>query len=285
MIHKKKTSIQIEDLHYRYQDGTHALKGLNMTIEKGLSTVILGSNGAGKSTLFLALNGILKPTAGRLYFEGIPYNYKKQTLTLLKRRVGIVFQDPDDQLFSASVIQDISFGAFNLGYAKDIVLEKVNQAMAWTGVSHLKDKPTHMLSFGQKKRVAIAGVLVMAPSVIILDEPTAGLDPRGIKEIMGLLTKLKDELGLTVIMATHDIDLVPEYADYIYVIDGGKNIVDGSIEAVFKQGDLLRSVELDAPRITQLCAQIAQKKLMPLKRYGHTVDETYRILEDTIKAP
>ncbi len=176
--------LSVKNLCYKYPDGTVALEDLSLDLKEGQTTVLLGANGAGKSTLFLNLNGILKPDFGTLYFAGNAYDYSKQGIISLKKNIGIVFQDPDDQLFSASVEQDISFGAFNLGLSKDEVRKRVYDAMQKTGIAHLKAKPTHALSYGQKKRVAIAGVLVMQPRLMILDEPTAGLDPRGIAQLL-----------------------------------------------------------------------------------------------------
>lgn len=277
------TIIRAEAIHYRYSDQTHALKGVNMSFVKGMTTALLGANGAGKTTLFLALNGILKPTAGQLFYDDKPYQYTKTAQMALKKQVGIVFQDPDDQLFSASVVQDISFGVFNLGYNSATVRQKVAEVMERLKISHLRDKPTHMLSHGQKKRVALAGVLVMSPTVIILDEPTAGLDPKGTRAIMNLLRQLQSELGLTIIMATHDVDLVPEYCDYIYVLNEGKNIVDGSVDNVLQQGDLLRSIELDTPRITQLFERLNQGGVT-FSRYAHTVKRGYQDLHKLLSS-
>ena len=154
-----EAAIEARELRYTYEDGTAALKGINLRAERGRITGILGANGAGKSTLFLNLNGVLQPSAGEILLDGAPVKRDRKGLTELRRRVGIVFQDPDDQLFSADVYRDISFGAVNLGLPEAEVRRRVEAAMERTGVSHLRDKPTHALSFGQKKRAAIAGVL------------------------------------------------------------------------------------------------------------------------------
>ena len=160
--------LEVKDLHYTYIDGTHALKGVTLDIKQGMTTAVLGGNGAGKSTLFLSLNGTLKPTAGKVLFKGLQLDYSRKGLRDLRKSVGIVFQDPDSQLFSASVLQDISFGPINMKLPEEEVRKRVNAAMDRIGISHLKDKPTHCLSFGQKKRVAIAGVLAMEPEVLVL---------------------------------------------------------------------------------------------------------------------
>ena len=185
--------IQIEHLNKTFGAGptaVHALEDINLAVQPGEIFGIIGLSGAGKSTLFLNLNGVLQPSDGEILLDGVPVKRDRKGLTELRRRVGIVFQDPDDQLFSADVYRDISFGAVNLGLPEAEVRRRVEAAMERTGVSHLRDKPTHALSFGQKKRVAIAGVLAMHPEVLILDEPTAGLDPRGRDEILGEIEKL-----------------------------------------------------------------------------------------------
>ncbi|MBC7960825.1 MAG: ATP-binding cassette domain-containing protein, partial [Vallitaleaceae bacterium] len=167
------TIIEVKNLHYSYPDGTKALQGVNMELKRGSKIAILGSNGAGKSTLLLHLNGTLKPKEGQVLFGGEVITYGKKQLDGLRKEVGIVFQDPDTQLFSASVYQDISFGPMNLKLPEAEVKQRVESAMTTTEVVAFKDKPTHALSYGQKKRVSIAGVLAMSPKVIILDEPTA----------------------------------------------------------------------------------------------------------------
>lgn len=251
--------LKLQDLHYTYPDGTHALKGLDMEIKRGQVTAILGGNGVGKSTLFHHLNGILKPSSGQVFFEGKPVDYSRKGLIRLRQSVGVVFQDPDNQLFSASVYQDVSFGAVNMKLPEDEVRRRVDVAMERTGISHLKNKPTHCLSFGQKKRVAIAGVLVMEPEVLVLDEPTAGLDPKGICEIMKLLKETQKELGLSVIISTHDIDIVPLYCDQVFVMDEGGIVLEGTPQEVFSEKKALRRVNLRLPRIGHLLEILKEK--------------------------
>lgn len=243
--------IEVKNLCYKYDNNT-ALDNLNISIEKGKITTILGSNGAGKSTLFLNLNGVLKPDSGDIIIDGEKLVHKKEELIKMRKNVGIVFQDPDDQLFSADVFRDISFGALNLGLDNDEVKRRVEFAMERTGVSHLRERPTHALSYGQKKRVAIAGVLVMEPKVIILDEPTAGLDPSGVKEIMELLSELKKDKEITIIISTHEIDLVPEYSDYVYIMNSGRVVGEGTPEEIFKDEKLILDNNLKLPIICEL---------------------------------
>jgi len=213
-------------------------------------------------------------------FDGKKLDYTRQGLATLRSRVGIVFQDPDDQLFSASVAQDISFGAMNLKLPEPVVRERVSQAMQRTGTSHLQERPTHSLSYGEKKRVAIAGVLAMEPEVLILDEPTSGLDPGGVSEIMKLLKGLKEKLGLTVIFATHDIDLVPLYADYTYVLDRGRMILEGTPKEIFREKDLLRSVKLRLPRVGHLMEILKDKDGFQFNEQAATIGEARQVLKN-----
>ena len=245
-------AIEARELVYTYEDGTRALDHISLRGERGRITGILGANGAGKSTLFLSLNGVITPQGGQVLLDGEPAHYDRRGLARLRRQVGIVFQDPDDQLFSADVYRDVSFGAVNLGLEEDEVRQRVEQAMERTGVTALRDKPTHALSYGQKKRVAIAGVLVMRPEVMILDEPTAGLDPQGVSDILRLLEELRDRLGMTILIATHDMDLIPLYCDYAYVLSGGKMVLEGTPEQLFAQPEQLRAYHLRLPRVAHL---------------------------------
>lgn len=251
--------LEAEHLTYGYDEKRHAIEDLSIAFEEGKTTAILGANGAGKSTLFLHLNGILQPEHGEVRFRGQPISYKKAGLRQLRSKVGIVFQNPDDQLFSASVYQDISFGAVNMGLPSEEVHRRVNVVMEQIGITYLKDRPTQSLSFGQKKRVAFAGIMVMQPEVIILDEPTAGLDPVGVSELMHLLQDVCRQQNTTIILSTHDIDVVPIYADVIDVMDQGHVIAHGTPEEIFAQPELLRSHHLRLPRISHLL-EILQKE-------------------------
>ena len=244
-------AIEARDLCYTYEDGTKALDHVTLGARRGRITGILGANGAGKSTLFLNLNGVLTPTAGEVLLDGAPVRRDRKGLTELRRRVGIVFQDPDDQLFSADVYRDVSFGAVNLGLDEGEVRRRVEDALARTGISHLRDKPTHALSFGQKKRAAIAGVLVMEPEVLILDEPTAGLDPSGVSGLLELIGRLRDA-GMAVLIATHDMDLVPLCCDDAYLLGEGRVLAAGTPEELFRDPELLRENHLRLPRSAHL---------------------------------
>lgn len=264
--------LEAKNLSYAYDDEL-ALDDVSLEVREGQITGLLGSNGAGKSTLFLNLNGILKPDKGQVFLKGIPVGYDKKAMTHLRKNIGIVFQDPDDQLFSASVRKDISFGAMNLGLEETEVKRRVDEAIEKTGIGHLVDKPTHALSFGQKKRIAIAGILVMEPDIMILDEPTAGLDPTGVSELMHLLLKIKEDNGISIIMATHDVDIVPIYCDYVYIMNKGKIVLKGTAEDVFKETEILRTYHLRLPRIGHLMEILSKKDHMDVSPTAMTIGQ------------
>ena len=271
-----KDALEVQDLSYTYEDGTRALDAISLRARAGQITGILGGNGAGKSTLFLNLNGVLTPQSGKVLLDGREVRYRRQDLPQLRRQVGIVFQDPDDQLFCADVYQDISFGAVNLGLPPQEVRRRVEEAMAWTGISALREKPTHALSYGQKKRVAIAGVLAMEPEVLILDEPTAGLDPQGVSDILRLLYQLRERLGMTLLLATHDMDLVPLCCDQIYLLSSGRIVCGGTPEAVFSQPEILRENHLRLPRIAHLMEILHDQDGVEVCRSAATISAARR---------
>ncbi len=242
--------IQVEDIHYTYPDGTGALRGLSLSVAAGSKTAVLGANGSGKTTLFLCLNGLLKPQKGTICFDGETLSQKRQALKKLRSRVGIVFQDPDTQLFSASVLQEVAFGPLNLGLKKEEVLRRVTRAMEITGIAGLQDKATHLLSYGQKKRVAIAGILAMEPEVLICDEPTAWLDQKHADKIMDLFCRI-NRAGTTVIISTHDPDLAYAFADRIVILEQGSVLGAGGPEAVFLDDDLLARAGLRQPQVLE----------------------------------
>ena len=243
-------AVETVDLSYAYPDGTKTLENINFSVEKGENIAILGPNGAGKSTLLHHFNGLLTPTSGRVCILGEEVN--KQNLTKIRQHVGLVFQDPDDQLFARTLSQDVAFGPTNLGLPKWEVDERTKWAMEVTELKGLEDKAPQNLSTGQKKRAAIAGVLAMKPEIMVLDEPMANLDPRTATKILRLLLQLNKELGITLIVATHDVDLVPLFAAKICILNKGKIILEGSPEEVFSQAETIRSLDLRLPRITHL---------------------------------
>lgn len=275
--------METQELCFNYPDGTPALTDISIQIEKGKTTGILGGNGAGKSTLFLNLNGILKPSSGEVYYKGSPLTYTSKGLNTLRQSIGIVFQDPDTQLFSASVYQDVSFGVVNLGLPEAEARKRTENALKRTGTYELRQKPTHSLSYGQKKRVALAGVIAMEPEVLILDEPTAGLDPEGVSEIMKLIRELQEELGIAIVIATHDIDLVPIYCDYLYLLNQGSLVDSGTPSEVFSNPSLLRKIHLRLPRIGHLMELLKIKDHFPIEGLPVSISGARRELKRICK--
>lgn len=272
--------LNLVGISYQYPDGTQALTDVNIDIEKGSCTAILGGNGSGKSTMFLHCNGILKPTKGKVIFDGKEVNYKKKSLLDLRRDVGIVFQNSDEQLFSSSVKNDILFGMKNLKLPEDEIEKRFQEVAKRTGVVDFLHKPTHALSFGQKKRVAIAGVLAMRPSVIILDEPTAGLDPQGTSEILSLIDEIKKDLGITIIISTHDIDLVPLYCDKAVIFNSGKIVYRGVLDYLWNNPKILRENHLRLPRLAHLMEILSKKDNWNIETNGATISDVRKILNE-----
>lgn len=222
-----------EGLFFKYEGGRgNALADVNITIKDGVRTVIMGANGAGKSTFFYHLNGVLRPTKGKIYYRGEKMPYRGKALRNLRSDVAVMLQDPNDQLFAPKVSDDVAFGPKNLGLDTQTVDERVKEALYLTGIESLGNRSVMQLSYGQKKRVVLAGALAMHPKVLIMDEPTAGLDPQMSKELIELADELH-HIGTTVIFSTHDVDLSYSWADEIHVLRGGRNIYSGDSEGFY----------------------------------------------------
>jgi cobalt/nickel transport system ATP-binding protein len=265
---------QLENLSHQYSDGTLALDNVSLSFEKGERIALLGTNGSGKTTLLHHLNGILKPTSGKVFFEDKPLAYDSKSLLDLRRRVGFIFQDPNDQLFATTVKQDVAFGPLNLGQPTDEVKKAVDEALETVGMAEFAEKPPHFLSLGQKKRVALAGVLAMQPEVLIMDEPTSNLDPRATSEILHLLLRLNKERKMTLILATHDVDMVPLFANKLYILSRGKLVSEGSPAELFSDAELIRGVNLRSPRITHLFEVLKKENNLPINaRLPLTISE------------
>ncbi|MDD3406975.1 MAG: ATP-binding cassette domain-containing protein [Methanomicrobium sp.] len=249
--------IETRDLTHNYNKTIDALLGVNFIAGRKQRIAIIGANGAGKSTLFKHFNGILKPTSGEVLIRGEPIT--KSNIKEIRKFVGIVFQNSDDQVFSPTVGQDVAFGPTNLGLDEHTIEHRVNEALKILDIEHLRSRPPHHLSGGEKKRVAIAGVLAMEPQVLILDEPTAGLDPKGVADLTDFVNRLPQDYGMTVIFSTHHVDLVSEIADYIYVMDKGRIVAQGTVEEIFMQQDLLSGLRLDVPVLPKLIKSLQEK--------------------------
>ncbi|HTQ36519.1 MAG TPA: ATP-binding cassette domain-containing protein [Steroidobacteraceae bacterium] len=239
--------LEARALAHSYPGGVRALDGLDLRIERGRRLAILGPNGSGKTTALLHLNGILKPHAGTVLLDGEPAAYDTHSLTGWRRRVGLVLQNADDQLFAATVAEDVSFGPLNLGLDAAQVRSRVQYALAALHVTALAERATHMLSFGQKKRVAIAGLVAMQPEVLLLDEPTAGLDRQGTEDLLAVLAELERSSGATLVLSTHDVDLAWRFADDVALFDSGRTISQGPVTETLMAPDLLRQAGLAMP--------------------------------------
>lgn len=279
----EETIIKAENVSFTYEDGTKALKGVDLKIKKGRKIAFLGANGSGKSTFFLCLNGIHQPETGRLFYKGEPYRYKKDFLLQLRSNVGIVFQDPDRQLFSASVRQEISFGAMNLGLAVEEVKARVERSIEELEITPFQEKPTHFLSGGQKKQVAIADILVMNPEVIVLDEPAAALDPKHTAIVNHHIDQLAEK-GITVLISTHDVNHAYAWADEVILFHEGAILKKGTPPTVFSDEATLITTNLEKPAALRLfddlCAKgILDPSLTPprnleeLERYIHAISK------------
>ncbi|MFJ8235676.1 energy-coupling factor ABC transporter ATP-binding protein [Ureibacillus sp. NPDC094379] len=255
---------KLNNITYCYPDGTKALSNLNLELPKNKKIAILGKNGSGKSTLFQLLMGLIQPTEGEIHFEGVPISYKKSALTNLRQRVGLLFQDANNQLFASTVKQDVMYGPINLGWSDSKVNQQVDEALQFTELTSLADRPIHFLSGGQKKRVTIAGVYAMSPSVFILDEPTSSLDYYFAKQLMHYLDQLSDGTR-TFLYATHQINLVYGWADYYIVLHDGKVIYEGAAEKLFSNNELLELAHIEKPWIFEVYEQIFKNTSSDIK--------------------
>ena len=271
--------IEIKNVSYEYsnqdEEGVSytAVKNLSLNIDRGSFTVILGHNGSGKSTLAKMLNGLYKPTFGDIFIDGINTR-DEETEIEVKRRVGMVFQNPDNQLIASIVEEDVAFGPENLGLEPPVIRERVKNALKAVGMEEYANSTPHRLSGGQKQRIAIAGIIAMEPECLVLDEPTAMLDPKGRREIISTLHKLNKEKGITVILITHYMEEA-ENADRVLVMNDGEIIKDATPKEVFTDVELLKSVGLDVPQTTEL--------LYNLQKSGFGVNTNVISIIDTAK--
>ncbi|KKG13009.1 ATP-binding protein [Methanosarcina sp. 2.H.T.1A.6] len=252
--------LEVKDLCHRYPHlDSNALDNINLKVFKGERVAVLGANGAGKSTLFKHLNGILRPLSGEVLVKG--ETVTKKNVRMCREAVGIVFQDPDDQVLAPSVEEDIAFGPINMGLSREEVETRVKEALEMVGLTGFEDRAPHHLSGGQKKLVAIAGILAMRPEVIVLDEPTAGLDPLSSARILELIMKMNRELGITLLLSTHDVDVVPYFAERVFVLHHGRLEADGSPEGIFNDPELLKKAHLRLPRVAEVFEMLRQEGL------------------------
>ncbi|MBD1399830.1 energy-coupling factor ABC transporter ATP-binding protein [Pelovirga terrestris] len=243
--------LEFQAVHYRYPDGSKGLDDCTLMIAEGERTAILGANGAGKTTLLLHTNGLLRPQQGEVRYDDRLLSYRRAELIRLRTDIGMVFQNPDSQLFSASVREDVAFGPLNLGLSADEVGHRVDRALAAVHLNDCAHKPVQHLSFGQKKRVCLAGVLAMHPRVLILDEPMAGLDPAMQREFLSLLDELHAS-GLSVLLATHDLDFAYQWSDTMVIMDAGKCVARIATDTLSAQQEVLTRFGLGIPQVMQV---------------------------------
>jgi len=269
--------VETRDLCHTYADGTEALRGVNFTAGRAEIVAVLGANGAGKTTLFKHFNGLLHPSSGRVLVKG--GDITKENLLHVRQTVGIVFQNPEEQLFAPSVYEDIAFGPRNLGLEEDVVEHRVKDSLRLVGMEGREDKAPHHLSYGQKKRVALAGVLAMEPLVLVLDEPTSGLDPEGEEDTVELLLGLR-ERGFSLVFATHNVDIVPQLADRIYLLHHGRMVGVGRSKEIFTRlifSQEARGAHLRLPYVGRLLRELQEEG------YGVEVELTVEEAKEELK--
>jgi cobalt/nickel transport system ATP-binding protein len=266
---------------FAYADGTEALYDIRLEVRKGEFAGILGSNGSGKTTLLKVMDGLVKVNQGEVLLDN--RDVRKLSPKEIYLKVGLVFQNPDDQLFAPTVFEDVAFGPLNMGLAQEEIARRVDSALNAVEMDGFAGKSIHNLSFGQKKRVCIAGLLAMGHELLLLDEPTAGLDPMGEYKMMALLTKLNREKGVTVVMATHSVDLVPLFLDRLYILSKGRIVRSGSPAEVFTAPEEMAQVKLRLPQIAELIYRLKNEDGMHFDKIPLTVGEARREIIKTMK--
>ncbi len=276
----RRVAVRTSGVSFTYPEGTKALQEVDFLVEEEKFVALLASNGSGKTTLLKVLVGLLKPQKGRVYIQ------EREVETLppheLYQRVGMVFQNPNDQLFGATVEEDVAFGVRNLGFSGPEVQERITESLESVAAAELRGRAIHHLSFGEKKRVALAGVLAMHPGILILDEPTAGLDPAGESLMLHLLNRLNREQNITIILATHSVDMLPLFADQIYVLNRGRVLRQGPAEEVFCDHELMDRAGLRLPYISSLLYQMKRYDGVPINGLPLTIGEARKRLLELI---
>jgi cobalt/nickel transport system ATP-binding protein len=273
--------LELVAVDYEYPGSIAALTGVNFSIRPGEKVAILGANGAGKSTLLNMLCGSLRPARGKVCLNGQDLTYDQAGLRRLRSEVGLVLQDPDDQLFAASVFEDVSFGPVNLGVPTEEIRARVDAALDALEIADLRERPTHMLSFGQRKRVAIAGIVAMRPRYLLLDEPSAGLDPLGVEHLMSAFARISGH-GAAILLATHDVDTAYAWADRITIFHGGAIACSGSPDEVFADSGRLHELRMRAPLVWDIARSLRASGLIdrkePMPRDREAVLEQIRTI-------
>ena len=259
---------------FSYPDGTVAMRDIEFKVKGGEFVGILGSNGSGKTTLLRVMDGLLKGFDGVVFLDGM--DIRKLSPKDIYRKVGLIFQNPDDQLFAPTVSEDVAFGPINMGFGEADVEARVRKALTDVDMEGYLTRPIHSLSFGQKKRVCIAGLLAMGHEILLLDEPTAGLDPMGEYKMMALLTRLNKENRVTIVMATHSVDLVPLFLDKLYILSKGRMLRSGTPEEVFTAPRDMEHARLRLPHVAELIYRLKHEDKVPVHKVPLTIGEARR---------
>ncbi|UFS72359.1 ATP-binding cassette domain-containing protein [Geomonas sp. RF6] len=278
---EKPQRLSVDIKRFAYPDGSVALADIQLSITEGEFAGILGSNGSGKTTLLKVMDGLIKGYEGESRLDGV--NVLRLHPREIYAKMGLVFQNPDDQLFAHSVFEDTAFGPRNMGCAENEVRQRVEEALYSVDMAEYAGKAIQHLSYGQKKRVCIAGLLAMGHGILLLDEPTAGLDPMGEYRMMELLTRLNRERGVTVVMATHSVDLVPVFLHRLHILSRGRLVRGGTPEEVFTAPEELHSVKLRLPHIAELIYRLKHEEKLPFRRIPLTVGAARREIVEAMR--
>jgi len=264
----------VKGVSFTYPDGTQSLFGIDLEIERGEFIGILGANGSGKTTLLKVMDGLMKDFEGSVYLDGV--RIRELSPKEIYKKVGLVFQNPDEQLFASTVFEDVAFGPINMGLSKEEVTLRANSALKDVEMEGYAKRSIYNLSFGEKKRICIAGLLAMGHEILLLDEPTDGLDPMGEYKMMDLLTGLNKEKKITIVMATHRVDLVPLFLDRLYILSKGRIVRGGLPEDVFTGPEEMENVKLRLPQIAELIYRLKHEDKLPFKKIPLTIGEARR---------
>jgi cobalt/nickel transport system ATP-binding protein len=276
--------LEFDNVHYAYPNCPASLSGVTFSIKKGAKVALVGPNGAGKTTLMLMCNGVLEPLKGRVLLHGEPLRYDSRSLREVRKKVGMVFQNSDTQLFAPTVYQDVAFGPLNLGMEPDEIKKVVARALLEVGLVGYEKRPPHQLSGGEKKRAAIAGTLAMDPEVLIFDEPTSSLDPAGAADLMELLDELNVK-GATIIISTHDVELAYLWADQIILINKGTVLHVGTPEEVFTDPALVTSSNLRMPAVLEVYTELVSRQMVEKTESPKSVLQLVSSLEQNFRKP
>ncbi len=266
--------LSVKDVSYKYPDGTRAISAVTLDIRKGAFIGLLGANGSGKTTLLRVMDGLMRNFEGEVFLDGA--DIRRLRPKQIYWKMGLVFQNPDDQLFAATLFEDVAFGPLNMGFGAHEVKQRVMNALNEVELAGSENKSVHNLSFGQRKRACIAGLLAMGHETLLLDEPTAGLDPMGEYRMMKLLHRLNRDSGVTIVMATHSVDLVPLFLDRLYIMSKGQITRGGTPEEVFAAPEDMANIKLRLPHIAELIYKLKHEDEVHFDRIPLTIGEARR---------